>query len=64
MQKHLNFNKKIPLTPSHLERWLLHWNTALSENFLEKNTESVKERATIIDRLILFKISQQSSKPY
>jgi|TARA_B110000240_G_C13356782_1_gene392188 hypothetical protein len=51
MQKHLNFNKKIPLTPSHLERWLLHWNTALSENFLEKNTESVKERATIIGRL-------------
>ena len=59
MQKHLDFNKNIPLTPLHLERWLLHWNTTLTENFSGKNTEEVKERAAIIGRLILFKISQQ-----
>jgi hemoglobin len=59
IQKHLNFNKEIPLTPSHLERWISHWNTALTENFSGKNTESVKERAAIIGRIIIFKISQQ-----
>ena len=58
MQKHLDFNKKIPLTSLHLERWLLHWNTTLTENFSGKNTEEVKERAVIIGRLILFKISK------
>ena len=57
MQKHLDFNRNIPLTPLHLERWLLHWNTTLAENFSGKNTEEVKERAAIIGRFILFKIS-------
>jgi hemoglobin len=59
MQKHLDFNKNIPLTPLHLERWLLHWETTLTENFSGKNAAEVKERAAIIGRLILFKISQQ-----
>lgn len=59
IQKHLDFNKNIPLTPLHLERWLLHWNTTLTENFSGKNTEEIKKRAAIIGRLILFKISQQ-----
>ena len=58
MQKHLDFNKNISLTPLHLERWLLHWETTLTENFSGKNAAEVKERATIIGRLILFKISQ------
>ena len=59
MQKHLDFNRNIPLTPLHLERWLLHWNTTLTENFSGENTEEVKKRAAIIGRLILFKINQQ-----
>ena len=59
MQKHLDFNKNISLTPLHLERWLLHWETTLTENFSGKNAAEVKERAAIIGRLILFKISQQ-----
>jgi len=42
-----------------LERWLLHWETTLTENFSGKNAAEVKERAAIIGRFILFKISQQ-----
>jgi hemoglobin len=59
MQKHLDFNHHIRFTHLHLERWLLHWNTTLTENFSGKNAAEVKERAAIIGRLILFKISQQ-----
>ena len=59
MQKHLDFNKHIPFTHLHLERWILHWNTTLTENFKGKNATQISERAGHIGRLILFKISQK-----
>jgi len=59
MEKHLDFNKHIPFTHLHLERWLLHWNATLTENFEGINANQVSERASIIGRLILFKINQK-----
>ncbi|MFT4903352.1 MAG: hemoglobin [Thalassomonas sp.] len=59
MQKHLDLNKHIPFTHLHLERWLLHWNATLTENFEGINAKQVSERASIIGRLILFKINQK-----
>ena len=59
MQKHLDLNKHIPFTHLHLERWLLHWNATLTENFEGINANQVSERASIIGRLILFKINQK-----
>jgi len=43
IQKHSDFNKNIALTPLHLERWLLYWNTTLTENFSAENTEEIKK---------------------
>ncbi|MBT6649753.1 MAG: group III truncated hemoglobin [Flavobacteriales bacterium] len=59
LQKHLDFNKHIPFTHLHLERWLLHWNATLTENFEGDNATQISERAGHIGRLILFKISQK-----
>ena len=58
MEKHLNFNKHTPFTHLHLERWLLHWNATLTENFEGETATQINERAGHIGRLILFKISQ------
>ncbi len=58
LQKHLDFNKKIPFTNLHLERWLLHWNATLNELFKGKNATNISKRATTIGNLILFKINQ------
>ena len=33
MEKHLDFNKHTSFTHLHLERWPLHWNATLTENF-------------------------------
>jgi len=41
-----------------LERWLLHWNATLTENFKGEAATQISERAAHIGRLILFKISQ------
>ena len=58
MEKHLNFNKHTYFTHLHLERWLLHWNTTLTENFKREAATQLSERAGHIGKLILFKISQ------
>lgn len=57
LKKHLDYNEQIPFTYTHLDRWILHWNTTLKENFKGDNTQKVKERAKVIGRLILFKIN-------
>ena len=58
MEKHLDFNKHTPFTHLHLERWLLHWNATLTENFKGEAGTQISERAGHIGRLMPFKISQ------
>ena len=58
IEKHLDFNKHTPFTHLHLERWLLHWNATLTENFKGEAETQISERAGHIGRLIPFKISQ------
>ena len=58
LQKHLDFNDKIPFTRLHLERWLLHWTGTINDNFSAENATEIQNRAVIIGRIIMSKIQQ------
>ncbi|MGY8988954.1 MAG: hypothetical protein ACKVJA_01695 [Flavobacteriales bacterium] len=58
MQKHLDFNDKIPFSKLHLERWLLHWKGTINNTFKGTNSTEIQNRAEIIGRFIMYKIKE------
>jgi len=58
LQKHLDFNDKIPFSKLHLERWLLHWKGTINNTFKGTNATEIQNRAEIIGRFIMYKIKE------
>lgn len=62
MTKHLELNKKEPLTSQHFERWLQLWEKTLTAYFTGPIAQDALRRAQQIAGLMLFKIQQQTHK--
>ncbi len=58
MSKHIQLNKKTPLTQLHFSRWLQLWTATLDEHFEGKKANEAKARGKSIADLMLFKISK------
>lgn len=61
MSKHLELNKKEPITSKHFERWLQLWEETLTAHFMGPIAQDALKRAQQIAGLMLFKIQQQSN---
>ena len=59
LQKHLELNDKIPLTPGHFTRWLYLFNRAVDGNFAGDNAELMKHRAELVAKSISAAITDQ-----
>ena len=59
LQKHLNLNQLIKLTPGHFTRWLYLFNRAIDENYAGINANSMKERAESVAKTISAKLTER-----
>lgn len=55
-RKHLEVNRKIPLTQAHFDRWLQLWKGTVDEMFAGENAEQAKNRAALMANLIKIKV--------
>ena len=56
MQLHLDLNAKEPLTNTHFDIWLSHFNTTTDTLFTGSNAEKIKTRALSIATIMKIKI--------
>jgi hemoglobin len=59
MKKHLALNLQEKLLPQHFERWLMHWETTVNENFAGESADKAIERARNIAVLMQYKVEQE-----
>ena len=57
--KHLELNKKIPLTPGHFTRWLYLFNNAVDAKYEGVNANNMKQRAESVAKTISAKLNQR-----
>jgi len=60
MSKHIALNQKETLTETHFAEWLRLWKLTVDELFEGHKAEEIKERATDIQSLMLFKVQQKT----
>lgn len=60
MAKHLELNKRMPLTKMHFDRWLQLWENTVNENFVGEKADEAISRAKNIAALMHHKIEQQT----
>lgn len=58
MLKHIELNKKEPLTAEYFDRWLSLWASTINENFSGSKAEEAIQRANQIGELMKYKIQQ------
>ena len=59
MKKHLALNLQEKLLPQHFERWLMHWESTVNENFAGESADKAIERARNIAVLMQYKVEQE-----
>ena len=58
MEKHLALNLKEKLLPQHFDRWMMHWESTIKENFKGEKADKAIERARNIALLMQYKVEQ------
>lgn len=61
MLKHIELNKKEPMTTAHFERWLSYWESTIMENFEGTKAQEAVSRARQIGELMKSKIGQHKA---
>ncbi|TRX52072.1 group III truncated hemoglobin [Fulvivirga sp. M361] len=61
MLKHIELDKKEPLTTGHFDRWLSIWESTIKENFMGEKADEAIKRATQIGGVMKLKIQQHTS---
>lgn len=56
--KHIELDQKEPLTATHFQQWLQLWRATINEHFAGAKAEEAKQRAEMMEKLMLFKIDQ------
>jgi hemoglobin len=59
MEKHLALNQKEKLLSEHFDRWLMHWENTVQQNFEGENADKAIERARNIALLMRYKVGQE-----
>lgn len=59
MEKHLLLNQKEKLLSEHFDRWLMHWEDTVLQNFEGENADKAIERARNIALLMRYKVGQE-----
>lgn len=60
--KHIDLDKKEPLTEQHFDRWLQLWNETIDEHFEGATATLAKQKGQLMKHLMLTKIAA-SRKP-
>lgn len=60
VMKHIELNKKMKLTESHFDQWLLLWKEAIEENFKGSQADLAYEKAETMKTLLMYKIKLSS----
>jgi hemoglobin len=55
-RKHVELDKRIPLSKEHFDRWLELWNKTIDELFEGENAAQARNRAMLMANLIHIKI--------
>ncbi len=61
MLKHIEIDKKIPLSESDFEVWLSLWTGTIDAHFEGEKAEEAKQRAQSMGWLMLYKIAQSKN---
>jgi len=59
MIKHMELNKRMPLTKVHFDRWLQLWESTVNENFIGAKANEAITRAQNIAALMHHKMEKQ-----
>lgn len=60
MTPHFALHEQSPLTATHFERWLLHFNTTIDKNYRGPRADLMKTRAAGIAGLMMHKLSVEN----
>jgi hemoglobin len=59
--KHIEIDRKIPLTEAHFERWISLWSDTVNALFAGAKAEQIKAKAATMLHLIQFKVAAARS---
>ena len=58
MIKHLELNKRLPMSEEHFMIWMQHWSDSVNHMFEGENAKTAISRAESIAALMLFKVQE------
>lgn len=62
--KHVELNRKVPLTDLHFDRWMHIFETTIDQNFQGKIAEKAKEKAKLMRMLMQYKIKASEEEGF
>ena len=64
IMKHIEMDKKSKLERHHFEQWVRLWKQTVDELFAGTKAEEAKERVTMMQELMLYKIEQSRNSGF